>query len=357
MALPLCAGLSASVPVKAAVGDSVSVESLPEAAPKPKPKRKPLKKPAKATLPNPTPPAPDSATTDIPPTTTAPTSTTPAIPAEHDAIVAVAAPVVASAAPTAPIELPVQTTKPLAAEAATRAGEANADAGVTLHLGARYRLGILPQPVINLFARGGGTYLFHFVGAELDARWKRFSLTPSLAYADLSTRGDAFGAKGHSTAGYVSYVQSDLRAILATVDIAWAFPVSRRLDAELGMGLGIGIPFGDLNNTWVYGAPEGPIALGNGRYAGCKSVTDGVGCRPQDHASPTPVRIGQYVERGWSRGGSSPDVIPWVAIPQAALRIRLSESIAMRVGAGLATTGFWVGVGVTQALASAPHAP
>lgn len=337
--------------------DPVSVESLPKAAPKPKKRpRRPVKRPTKVPAPDPVEAKPAEPAPAVTPTATtavpapaAPT-TSPVAPAPEprptEPAPSVLTPPVAPTAPPAS-----EASKPATPPADTKAPEGN----VALHLGARYRLGVLPQPFVSLFARGGSTYLFHFVGLELDARLRGFSITSALAYVDLATAGGALGDRNRSGPGYVSYVRSDLKAVLATVDLAWTFSLSRALDAEVGLGLGLGVPFGDLVNNWVYEAPDGPLVLGTKRYAACKTVNDGIGCRPQDHASATPIRVNGYVERGWTSGGSSPTVIPWVAIPQAALRIRISHTLAMRVGFGLATTGLWVGLGVTRALSSAQH--
>lgn len=328
-------------------GDPVSVDSLPKTT-----KKTPAKRPKKPKKPTKINPPPE--TVEPPPPVVAPAVE--AKPVETKPVEPVPAPPTTPSSPVATAAVaPEATTAAVEATPSEKKGGTPAEGKVAYHFGARYRLGLLPQPLLSVFARGGSTYLFHFLGVELDARWKGFSVTPALAYADLTTKGDAFGDKSHSGPGYVSYVRSDLRAILATVDIAWTFPLSHAVDAEIGAGIGVGVPFGNLINNWVYQTADGPLVLGNNRYAACKTVNDGIGCRPQDHAAPTPIRINGYIEKGWAGGGSSPTVIPWLAIPQAALRFRLSRAYAMRVGVGFATTGFWVGLGVTRALSSSQH--
>jgi hypothetical protein len=338
--------------------------------PKPKPKRrkKPAtKKPTKITMPEPDTSADEWASPAMPPS--------PAIePRPDEAAPPVAAPPTANEP--APVTAPASGAAPEPRTATVPEAPRgqptpsiptlNAESATALHLGAHYRLGILPKGMISLLARGGNTYVFHFVGVDLDVRWRRFSITPALSYASLSTPGDAFGDRNFRGPSYTVYLKSELSAVLATVDFAWTFPVSRSIDAELGVGLGFGIPMGSLINNWVYEKDDGPLTLGETRgesktlikYAQCQNATDGVGCRPQDHPAQTSsvrIRVDGYRDRGWLEGGSSPTVIPWVAIPQMALRLRVSSAFAMRLGVGLATTGLWVGIGLTRALSAEQH--
>jgi hypothetical protein len=352
------AAVFALVPHRYAAGQSSRAvekpqsDTPPDPAAKPKPKRrkKPVtKKPTKITAPE-----PDTSVEEE----WGPLMVSPSVETKPEGS---APPVVvsppAAAVPLEPAPAPAPVITP-PREPALAVAPSRHDGGAALHFGVRYRLGVLPQPLISLFARGGGTYIFHFLGVDLDMRWRRFSVTPALSYASLATSGDLFGDKNRLGPGHVVYLRSDLNAVLATADFAWTIPLSHELDVELGAALGVGIPFGDLINNWAYATDAGPLKLGNARYAPCKTVNDGVGCRPQDHPAedaPMRIRINGYKDRRWTEGGSSPTVIPWIAIPQVALRIRVTDTLAMRVGVGLATTGVWFGLGLSRALSSEQH--
>ena len=131
----------------------------------------------------------------------------------------------------------------------------------------------------------------------------------------------------------------------------WSLPVSRRVELELGLELGVGVTFGQLVDTWVHETPDGSLEYGGRRFAPCRTVNDGIGCRPQDHGSPTPVRVGDYTEPGLFAGGSAPTILPWVSLPLLGVRTRISDDVALRVGVGASATGIWAGASLGYAVA------
>ncbi len=64
---------------------------------------------------------------------------------------------------------------------------------------------------------------------------------------------------------------------------------------------------------------------------------------PNSHFSPGNDVKNGYAEPSWANGGSKPNVIPWVAIPQVGLRFKPVKQFEGRLSLGLALTGFWFG--------------
>lgn len=70
-----------------------------------------------------------------------------------------------------------------------------------------------------------------------------------------------------------------------------------------------------------------------------RTVNDGVGCRPQDHGSPNPIKVGDYSEPSIFAGGSAPTLLPWVSLPLVGVRTRIGDDVALRIGLGASATG------------------
>ena len=225
---------------------------------------------------------------------------------------------------------------------------------VDVYLGGRYRAFMLPQAVLGIFARGGQNLVFQSMAIELDVRRRTgFSIIPALSFADLSTGDMLLGTKGDDRVSSFSYVRSDLTAIAGSVELAWSLPLSTAVDLELGLELGVGFTLGTFVDNWVYETPSGPLAYGARRFAPCQSVSDGVGCRPQDHASPVPVRVGSTTEKSLFAGGKTPSIVPWVSLPLVGVRVKLGDDAALRIGMGASATGFWAGVSAGYLVARA----
>jgi hypothetical protein len=221
-----------------------------------------------------------------------------------------------------------------------------------LYLGGAYRAFVLPRVALGLFGRANADPIFHAVSAQAAFRGTNgFSVVPTLTFADLSTGDMLVGTPSAERASAFSYVRSDLKALAASVELVWSFPVSRALALELGLELGVGVTFGTLVDNWVYESADGRLAYGGRRFAPCRTVNDGVGCRPQDHGAPTPVRVGDYAERSILAGGSAPTLLPWVSLPLAGVRVRVSDDVALRVGVGASATGLWAGASLGYAVA------
>jgi hypothetical protein len=158
------------------------------------------------------------------------------------------------------------------------------------------------------------------------------------------------GSHTSSLTSSFSYVKSDMKALAASVGLAWSFALSRSIDFELGLELGIGVAFGTLIDNWVYETNDGPLSYGDRHFAACRTANDGIGCRPQDHASATPVKVGGYSEPSMLAGGKAPTLLPWVSLPLLGMRAQLSDELAMRIGVGASFTGVWAGAAFDYAV-------
>lgn len=221
------------------------------------------------------------------------------------------------------------------------------------YLGARYRVFSIPRALVGLIGRSNKDLFFHSASIEGDIRNERFAIVPALTFADLSTGDLLVGAKGNELASSFSYVRSDVKAVAASVGLLWSPPISRGLSLELGVELGLGVTFGSFQDTWVYESPSGRLAYGGRRFDPCKSVNDGFGCRPQDHQSPTPVRVDGYNERSLLSGGRAPTILPWVSLPLVGVRARLGDGVATRIGVGASFTGVLASISLEYAIAKA----
>jgi hypothetical protein len=202
---------------------------------------------------------------------------------------------------------------------------------------------VLPQAVFDAIGRGGKTLLFHSVAVEGDIRKGDFSIVPALSFADLSSGDMLVGMHSSDITSTFSYVKSDLKALAGSVAFSWSFPFSDSIAFELGVEIGVGFTFGQLVNNWVYETNDGPLNYNGRHFKPCQTVYDGPGCTPQEHSSPTPVKVGNYIEPSFFSGGKAPTVLPWVSLPLIGLRAQLSDDVAMRFGMGASFTGIWAG--------------
>jgi hypothetical protein len=234
-------------------------------------------------------------------------------------------------------------------------------------LGVNYRANIIPAFIINLFVdQGPNIVATSTFGLSFDYRKDHFSIIPGVNFSDYTMSSVLFLQKGKdpSMAGDWGVVQSQLKAIYATVDLLWSVPLVKtgQVDFEFGFAVGLGGVFGNLYNTWVSNtntggpqyanpvapsmpfyqcnqtAPVGGIANGNGTFPS--------GCNTGDHQSATISKTGPnngYREPNWfdSPGGSVPTIFPWLELPVLGLRIKPIKEFEMRLQGGFSITGFF----------------
>lgn len=222
-----------------------------------------------------------------------------------------------------------------------------------VYLGGSYRAFLLPRAFLGaLGGRANKDPVFHAASVQATFRSASgFSVIPALSFADLSTGDMLVSARANELASSFSYIRSDLKGAAASVELVWSLPLSSRVGLELGLELGLAATFGKFVNNWVYETPDGPLSYGGRRFAPCKTVNDGVGCRPQDHASPSPAHVGDYAEPSMFAGGAAPTLLPWMSLPLVGVRARVADDVALRFGLGASFTGFWAGASLDYAVA------
>ncbi len=222
-------------------------------------------------------------------------------------------------------------------------------------LGARYTLNAIPPFMSGLAFKGADTLFFHTVGLELELERGRLSTLFALSYSNLSTGGflvrdpSAQDTPLVSDVGSVALIESKMQAVSLSADFLYALAKSNSVSLEIGAGIGAGYMFGTLTNNWVREDPKGEYELDGRNYSACRTVLDGAGCRTQDHAEPLPAKVYTaglpHRENSWLSGGKRPVILPYLALPELALRLKLSEAFAVRITAGASVTGAFLRIG------------
>jgi hypothetical protein len=214
-----------------------------------------------------------------------------------------------------------------------------------LYLGLRYRGTIVPKFLMNLFVDEGATVYTNTFGVELDIRRDHYSVIPHLTYAEYGMDDTLFLQKNKDAtlAANWSYVNSSLKAIYAGIDILWSTRVHRMIDFEYGLGIDVGVVWGDLIDNWVYMNPNGPYQSSSGtRFSPCRSEADGIGCSRGDHSNADTAKVGGYVEPSWFSGGPRPSFYARLSLPILGLRIHPIRDFETRVQFGFSLTeGFF----------------
>ena len=212
------------------------------------------------------------------------------------------------------------------------------------YLGLRYRGTVLPQFLINAFVDGGGTVYANSIGLELDMHKDNFSFIPSVMYMDYNSGDMVFLQKGKDAnlIGNYTVVNSSLKTLYLSVDLLWDVPINKSIEFEYGVGLGAGVVFGDLENTWVKYDPNGNLSDKNGKKLTRCGVGDNApGCSAVDHSNSKEIKTGVYHEKFWLDGGSAPSFLPNLSIPQVGLRFHPIKEIEGRAAIGWSPYGFY----------------
>ena len=218
-------------------------------------------------------------------------------------------------------------------------------------IGAHYRGTVIPKFMVNLFVDEGATFYSNNVGLEIEIRKDNFSLIPAISYVEYGFDPVLFLEKGKdpNNVGNWSSVGSSLKAIYATLDVLWSTNLdSKKMFAfEYGLGLGVGVIFGNLTNNWVYkDQASGTLTSSTGtRYSQC--VTEqaaGTGCNKADHKNADIAKVNGYQEPFWFSGGSIPNVFLHLALPELGLRFKPIKNFQMRISTAFTLTGFMFGI-------------
>lgn len=228
----------------------------------------------------------------------------------------------------------------------SRAASGPPAAEPTYWLGARFRGLAIPQSYQNLFGDGGQSLVVPGGGATLMRRGKNADVTFSLGYADLSAGPMPWKATGAPDTDW-EIVESDLQALLLTVDVLWGVPLDDDGDItfRIGGGAGLGWTFaGDLKQTQAY-FPKG--ASGDTtRLKKCLGPDDPVGSyRYCNQLDADADHYGGYTSPGWFDDGYRPTIFPWLALPQLGLSLRVSRRFVVDLETALTLTGVMFGAG------------
>jgi len=215
------------------------------------------------------------------------------------------------------------------------------------YVGLRYRHGIVPRAILNIFTDGGATVHVPMGGLEFGTRRDRLEYVFSLSYADYSTDGVLFKGKGQPDTAY-ERVQSALGILYGKVEILYEVPLDdrNRFTLLFGGGVGIGGVIGDLYRRQVYPATGTDPGVPS-QWGDCTSLgaPDGFYCENDNG------HFGDYSEPSWASGGSKPLIFPWIAIPQVSFRYKPMKMLQARADVGFAiSAGVYFGASIDYIL-------
>lgn len=197
-----------------------------------------------------------------------------------------------------------------------------------------YRHIFVPEFLLNLFLDESEAASNPAFGAEVTYRKDNFDIIGSLWYASYAVNGP-FRASGDPELD-TEIIDSDLGILFLSASFLWSTPFNEIFALEYGVGLGLGLVLGQMHRTEAYRDGDD--------WAAC----DQVGVPDGAYCDGPPARDGEdgghyNVEaRKWSDGGDVPNVVPWLAIPQIALRIKPIKQLMIRIEGGFGL-GFFLG--------------
>jgi hypothetical protein len=214
-------------------------------------------------------------------------------------------------------------------------------------LGAFYNHIFIPDFIINLFVGDepdpfGGSN--PFTGLEFTYRKDSFDIVVRLAYMGGYAEGPIVAAG--DPIQDTEWIDANLNLIMASATFLWStnFDDAGIFAFEYGIGVGLGVVFGDLVRTEAFQRagtdPEDPdnwapcAGVGNPDALFCDGPSVGDG----ENGGHYNVR-----SRFWTDGGSIPNIFPWFALPHLAIRIKPIHQLMMRVEGGWSVYGFFVG--------------
>lgn len=213
-------------------------------------------------------------------------------------------------------------------------------------LGARFRGFYIPDTYQQMFGEGGQSVYVPGGGITLERRGAHANVVFSLAYANFELGPMPWKANGAPDTEW-EIIESDLQALMFTVDLLWAVPLndSGSVSFRVGGGAGVGWTFlGDLKETQAY-FPKGS----NGdpyKMKKCFGPDDPQGtyryCNQRDADAD---HYNGYTSPSWFADGYKPTIFPWLALPELGLSFRLSRRFSIDVETGLTLTGIMTGIG------------
>ncbi len=222
-------------------------------------------------------------------------------------------------------------------------------------LGFFYNHHFTPDFIIELFTDAAPSANNPALGLEFTYRKDGFDIITRAWYQQFFAEG-AFRGSGDDLTE-TEIIDSNLRTVFAGVDFMWSTEFNDIVSIQYGIGLGIGVVFGDLIRDEAFETDRAPDGFNNGtygRYSRCNDVVD-----PVAEGWCDPTRVGDGMEgghfnvkaRNWTDGGSVPVVWFRAALPRLALRIKPIKQLMFRVEGGFDLfSGFFVGGSVNVGL-------
>ncbi|MCS6799739.1 MAG: hypothetical protein NZ898_14695 [Myxococcota bacterium] len=219
-------------------------------------------------------------------------------------------------------------------------------------LGAFYRHVFVPEFLLNLFLEESTGASNPGAGAFFTYRKDQFSINAEVWFVGYRTAGPYLAA--NDPLENTEFIDSELDVLFATASFTWSTPFNDIVALEYGVDIGLGLVLGTLTRTEARPARPGNAQPDVNGYEPCPfDRTTGptepdAYCAPNSDGRPT-ARDGEDGEhygiqaRKWSDGGDVPNVIPWLAIPRVALRIKPIRQLQIRIEGGFGV-GMFAGV-------------
>jgi hypothetical protein len=241
-------------------------------------------------------------------------------------------------------------------------GKASGGGGSSsIALGARFRGMIIPRFVMNAFGEGGTTLFAPGGDLTLTAALPDVDIAVSVGYSSYRMGEVAWKPSGRPDTEY-EILQSDLQALIGTVDLLWNIPLDKlkRVSFRVGGGIGVGWTFaGNLYRTQAY-APSAlggdpyrsqPVPVDPSEYVKCAGPNAPMGtfryCNQLDKDGD---HYNGYTEPNWFNGGVRPLVFPWVTFPQVGISWRIAPRLTLDIDGGVTISGFLTSAGLRYEL-------
>ena len=218
-----------------------------------------------------------------------------------------------------------------------------------IFLGLRYRGIVLPKFMMNLFGEGGATIYVNSFGPELAVQRDDFEYVLSVWYANYAMWPTPFRGKGEGDEDW-ELVTSRLKVIYFSSDFLWSRKLNKQFSFNYGLGVGLGVVFGELTRQAAYPGPNDDPDDPYDNWETCKGdgIPDPVYCADPDGEEHYKGGDGYY-EYNWYYGGSVPVVYPWLTF-QTGLRWQPHPKFVARLDVGFGTSGFYFGLGADYGL-------
>jgi len=207
-------------------------------------------------------------------------------------------------------------------------------------IGARYRLIVVPQFLINAFGVQGGTNVVaNGVGAEFGLAKKQYEFMLAGWYASYPMSNTPFKAPGDGPSAWEMW-NSSAGAFFITAEFALRNEITKGWDWTVGASGGLGIVTGSLQRRETYWLP--PFSeTSPGGEADANTTTLGVCNAPGD---PVPA-----CEPGDYTNAAPWPVYPWLSF-QTGIRYQPVRNFVARLDLGAGSSGFWLGLGADYGL-------